>query len=493
MLGAISRLGPMWCQKRFRYPAVAVVAAIAAASLMGTYSPWTAKIGPGEVRLSAGWQWGGSTTVEIPPLGDITASTHWAPVNVKASLMSVDTDQVQQTVSADNPADVLEDQVRDGLTDALPYFALRTLVIALFIGIICAAVLAPLDRRAVLAGALAAVLVVGALLGTTWRTYDVAAFEQPRYSGSLTQAPRVLAAVRKHVGGLDDARRKLSTLSNQVSDLYKVTDPSNTAQQFDTSILHVSDLHSNPVGFELTRNLATSFGVDAIIDTGDVTSFGLPIETRATELLAGMPAPYYVVFGNHDSPQVREALRATPGVIELDNTVAEVKGIKILGVGDPTFTATNETSTEEANERKRAQAAAVRGQLLANPGTGILAVHSIVQAGEAFGGVPLVIAGHAHEHSIINRDNTTALVVGSTGAGGVGAFTVTAEPQYEAEVLRFEGGVLRAVDYVTLNGAEGDFTVVRSVVPLDSIPPDNKPAEDPTVSTTTSTTTQPRR
>lgn len=66
-------------------------------------------------------------------------------------------------------------------------------------------------------------------------------------------------------------------------------------------VLHVSDIHSNPLGLELAFRLAESFEVDAVLDTGDLTSFGLPIEASIIELIADLDIPYLWVPSNHDS------------------------------------------------------------------------------------------------------------------------------------------------------------------------------------------------
>jgi hypothetical protein len=80
------------------------------------------------------------------------------------------------------------------------------------------------------------------------------------------------------------------------------------------------------------------------------------------------------------------------------------------------------------------------------------------------GWVPVVVAGHTHERSSSSEDGTTFLTVGSTGATGLGSFMVDTRAAYEAEVLRFDGSRLVAVDYVTLRGVSGEFTVERQVV-----------------------------
>jgi predicted phosphodiesterase len=229
-------------------------------------------------------------------------------------------------------------------------------------------------------------------------------------------------------------------------------------------ILHVSDVHSNPLGLEVTRQLAERFAVDAVLDTGDLTSFGLPIEGRLGELVQRIPARYLFVPGNHDSPANRQTLGQVPNVELLDGTVADVGGVRILGVADPTFTASNEINGDQAAAIKLARTSEL-GARAAAESPAVLAVHDPVLAEGAFGHVPVVVAGHVHQRSAARKAGTLVLTVGSTGSTGLGSFTVNTARSYEAEVLRFVDGHLVAVDYVTLRGVEGSFRVDRQLVP----------------------------
>jgi len=95
----------------------------------------------------------------------------------------------------------------------------------------------------------------------------------------------------------------------------------------------------------------------------------------------------------------------------------------------------------------------------------VLAVHDRRLAEESTGKVPLVVAGHVHRRTSETENGTLTLTVGSTGSTGLGAFTVEAEQAYEAEVLHFRDGRLDVVDYVTVRGISGEFSVERQVIP----------------------------
>jgi hypothetical protein len=69
-----------------------------------------------------------------------------------------------------------------------------------------------------------------------------------------------------------------------------------------------------------------------------------------------------------------------------------------------------------------------------------------------------------HERTSREEEGTLILTVGSTGATGLGSFTLETDSPYEAEVLRFDGGELIGIDYITLSGVGGSFTIERSLV-----------------------------
>jgi predicted MPP superfamily phosphohydrolase len=239
-----------------------------------------------------------------------------------------------------------------------------------------------------------------------------------------------------------------------------VAEPVSTPDEGSVAILHVSDIHSNPIGVQIARELAREFDVDAVLDTGDVTSFGASIEGRIAGLIEQIPVPYIFVPGNHDSFGNRAALAAADNVTMLTEDIVEVNGVEILGWADPTFTASDETSTEEANEIRSAESVDV-AERVRNHLPDVLAVHDARLAEQAIGDVPLVLAGHTHEADLDVDDGTVLMTVGSTGATGLGSFIVESDAEYEAEVLYFEDGQAIAYDYITLSGFGDDFTVER--------------------------------
>ena len=446
----------------------AALAAVAGAAVALVALAWTgsmeARVGPGRVQIETALTRAGRTTVQLPPLGRLTAATHRAPVALTATVLEVDLEGAQSALEDPDPAGALEARMADDLGVALRRFALRTIGLSAVLGAV-GGLLLP-GRRWVdpLAGAAAGALVVTVLFGATWAPYDRAAFDELTFEGELVRVPGLLEAAERNLEDLESVRGRVDVLSARLADLY-ATSAGEIAggAPGETSILHVSDLHLNPIGAELVVQLAADLDVDAVLDTGDVTSFGLPVEARFGEVLAAAPVPYLLVPGNHDSPANRRQLAGIEGITVVDGEVVEVRGVRILGVADPTFTATNEVSTEQARAVKLDQADEV-ADLVAAEDPDVLAVHDRVQASASMGRVPLVVAGHLHERTDRVDGGTRVLTVGSTGATGLGELTVETQRPYEAQVLRFRDGGLVAIDYLRVQGVGGDFTLERRLV-----------------------------
>jgi predicted phosphodiesterase len=438
-----------------------LVVAMLAASLT---SRSEARIGVGTVEFHVSAGGSGRTELVLPPLGRVTARTHRLPVTLTAEVTSLDVAAVGDLVGADDPGARARDQAAAAVESQARQLALRLVTLSAIVGAATAAI-APGRRWTHLptgaaGGAVGAVL----LLGGVWVGYDVRAFESdPRFEGELERAPALLATVQRHVDDVDVVRSRVGILGARIAELYTAVDEEPASATTGTKILHVSDIHSNPLGIEIVARLVENFDVDAVLDTGDLTSFGSTVETRIGDLIAALDVPYLLVPGNHDAPAVRAAFDALPHVTLLDRTTHRIGAVDVLGVADPTFTADNEVSTDEANEMKL-DTAPVVGRLVRRHDPDVLAIHDTRQAETAAGYVPLVVAGHSHTRKVEQRDGTVFLTVGSTGATGLGSFTVDTDLAYEAEVLTFRGDRLVAVDYISLPGFDGSFTVEHTVI-----------------------------
>lgn len=436
--------------------------ATASYAALGLLPPVRHEAGPAtfEAALAPG---AGRTVLRIPPLGTVAANTHTPPVALRMTLSEVDVPSLTDSVGDASARAELAEAVEEDLRALGPRLVWQSCIGAAVVGAIAAAVVWRRRVVYVVAGAAGGVAAALVLLGGAAISFDVAAFEQPRFTGALVRAPVVIDALQSGQVSLGSIESRYETAADRLSELLAlVAEPNRDPTDDSVAILHVSDIHSNPLGVQLARRLAERFDVDAVLDTGDLTSFGVTAEARIGRLIERIDVPYFLVPGNHDSAANEAALDRVSNLTVLDRSVAEVEGIRILGWGDPTDTNWNHIPPEEAAAIRVEEGESTAAEV-ARSAPDVLAVHDSRLAEASFGEVPLVLAGHYHRRIVAEEDGTLVLSVGSTGATGL-KFFVEAERDYEAEVLYFRDGTAVAVDYVRFGGLGGDFEIERDAL-----------------------------
>ena len=418
-------------------------------------------LGPGTVEVSVRPATSGSMVLSFPPLGSVSAPTHKGPAPVTGERREID---VQPLIAGGGRLDIetLTSSVREDLGPALRSIVLRVVLVGAAVGAASVLVLPRRRPTRVVAGVLIGAVTSTSVVAVTLWGFDPGRFEEPTYEGPLAAGGSVLAAITSGDRSGLDAR--LDVLAARVADLYSASVTSDIeGSSGDVAILHVSDLHLNPVGVGLARQLAESFEVDAIVDTGDTTSFGFPLEESFSDLFADFDVPYYFVAGNHASPTNRTAFASAEGITSIDRKVVDVNGIRVLGFDDPVVTSTRTVEREERARIMKSAEPELR-RLVEDDSPDVVAIHNPVMASAVAGEVPVVIAGHLHRSVLSADDGTVVAVVGSAGATGLGSLTVEADLPYMAQILRFRSGELVAIDTIELTGTSGDFMVQRRLV-----------------------------
>lgn len=444
-----------------------------------------ARIGPATVRLSArpALSLDGSSRLALPPFGSVTAHTHLGPLAFRATLDDVDVQALGRLID-DAPAS-------GGLE----------------------ATLAPLERQAhhaafLFLGKLALLGVAGSLLGVllfprrTWRvlrrclaggtaavvlmlvpalvTFDVGAFRAPRYQGAVEYAPTLIGDVRTGLQRLHTLRDEMALISENLNRAYQALakPPPNLAGGDVVRVLHVSDLHLNPTGFDLAQRLAAYFAVDAVVDTGDMGTWGLAFEPAVAAKVRGFRVngrelPYLFVKGNHDSPELVRAVARNPNAHVLNWSAYTIDGISFYGVGDPSFSPGEGYRTDEFELLKRARSIEVGEAIDArSPRPDVLLVHDPQLATYAVGHVATVLDGHLHAFGLQLVNGTRMVTDGTTGAAGPDGLRNRNPQPYGAEVLYFDSRTRRplAVDRITVDSLRTDalqatFSVQRILFP----------------------------
>jgi predicted phosphodiesterase len=234
--------------------------------------------------------------------------------------------------------------------------------------------------------------------------------------------------------------------------------PAYTADPSTIRMLHVSDLHLNPAGWEVIRSVAKQFEVDLIVDSGDITDHGSGPEDRYLDAIGTLGVPYVFVRGNHDSVGTESAVAAQPNAVVLNHTVQEVAGLRLLGAPDPRFTPDKDTRGKKPPPTIKQVGDQLAATARAQPATASIdavVVHDPDMGLPVDGAVPLILAGHRHKRDVHRLDGGTLMFdQGSTGAGSLRGLEGEKPTPVQLSVLYFDRDTrtLQAWDDITLGG-----------------------------------------
>jgi predicted MPP superfamily phosphohydrolase len=420
-----------------------------------------APIGPFDTTLAARPSLTGVSTIRLAPLGSIELDTHAPPINVVLRVDELRPDEATRIAQDPAVLEQVEDEIAADTRDALLALLLRVVLVSAVGGGIGAVVLGRRTWQAGAAGTAIGALVAGVVAATCVATFAPEAVAEPRYSGLLATAPNAVGDVESIVEHFDDYRLQLTELVSNVATLYQAGQslPSLDPGDETVRVLHVSDIHNNPQAFDLIEELVDQFELDAVIDTGDLTDWGTEPENRLIGRVGDLPVPYVWVRGNHDSRRTQAAVAAQPNAVVLDDTVAEVAGLRMWGIGDPRYTPDKDQPTARDSERDQADAFAdeAASKLSTLGGVDIVVVHDSRIAADMGDQVPLVLAGHTHKPSEAELGDATLLVEGSTGGAGLRGLQGDDPHPLTASVLYFDPTTDRLVVYdrITVDGLGG--------------------------------------
>jgi predicted phosphodiesterase len=453
----------------------------------------TVAMGPFRVQLVSTFG-RGVTVIALPPFGRLTADTHRAPIHFSATVREVEVRELTRTIGNGGIDHLVRVVRRDALRQVFP-FALRLLGAAILGAVLLALISFRTHWRAVGLAVATAFVAVAGCETVAWSTYRPAALLNPTFSGSLALAPRLIGPARTAIDKIDEFRAELTRVLEGAARVYTSIQASPLGGGDEIKVLHISDIHLSPLGMEFAQEVAGAFDVDFVVDTGDITSFGTPVEQLILSDIAGFGRPYVFVRGNHDSLDLQEAVRRIPNAIVLNGDTKLVRGLSIYGRGDPVFTPNKLSALddEELADRVRAAGPGIMfdASRLSHP-PDIVAVHDDRMAETVAGHVPLVISGHFHQPSAAVVDGTLFLRVGSTGGAGANVFTQVGGVPLSAEVLYFSRESpleLVAYDLIEQSPESGSLTVRRHLISeeygtLVPTPPTTTPTPTPTATPT---------
>lgn len=409
----------------------------------------------------------GITAVKVPPIGEIKARTHRTPVGISLSLEKVGFSQVKRLADTNISSQELLAKAEADIIDSVRRLVIRLLLLGAVGGLFAGLLLPARNAKRVAAALCVGVIAVALPVAAVVREYNIKAWRQPQYSGMLAAAPWLIDTAEDKLQEFDLFRGEMRRVAANLYAFYtkvenwKPVDLGNDRLK----VLHVGDIHNNPVAFDIIHRIVRDFDVDMVVDTGDMTDFGTPIEAGIAEKVGALDVPYVFIPGNHDSPSVLEALKEQENVLVVENDVITVRGLRIFGLSEPASEAFSAvpSEAEHLNELSR-EAARQYEEMKRAPD--IVAAHSIRQAVALVGRSPVILVGHTHTPALDTREGSVVADVGTSGAAGIRNFQVDEDLPYSFKLLHFDkrSRALLAADSLALSGASRDFVLERRLI-----------------------------
>jgi predicted phosphodiesterase len=427
----------------------------------------------------------GGTTIDLSPLGSISAATHQLPLELKIKLHYIGTGAITQPTltSIDN-----WNRIYEGLINNIKPFIVKQLLIIFFAAVFSVLLIWRSRLSTALISGLACSLLMALLLIGTYQSYQAQALREPVYCGIIALAPQVIPDPGKIMDRLEeiqaDTRKivgNISVLMSNSNGLAFLSTP--IEENAFKKVLLISDLHSNPLGVQFIKEISSAFQVDLILDAGDLTDLGTSLEAEYGAGISSIKTPYVFCPGNHDTPEIIDFVKNLDNATVLEGGIVDISGIRILGAADP-LSASKEVEMEDAlaweklmQERVSALRKSAQEEELPPH---LLVVHHPKIAQQLAEDFPLIVYGHTHQQSIKVNKDSIMLNPGTSGAAGLrGLYAKQAVP-YSAMVLYLnDEGLAAAVDTVKYEPFSDRFYIERKLLHPSMRKPQVFWSEDP--------------
>lgn len=294
--------------------------------------------------------------------------------------------------------------------------------------VVAAAVLVATVRRRRWSGRGPLLRVLGAaVLATALTAASVAVTYRPdRVTGFASNG--LLSTVQSNANLLDDVQNRSTQVAPYLTNLVALTgalqqrySPAVATQPVALRLLLISDLHLGNQ-YPLVKKLVETEKVDAVVDSGDLVTFGTTEEAEAAGMfdgIASLGVPYFFVRGNHDATSATDTalldrLAKIPNVVLLQRDAetfasADLNGIRIRGVNDTRWFGDDGKRTAAVQEPA---IAAYESAVAGEPVPDLFVTHHPVGARTVPAGV--TINGHMHSAQLEGH----RIQVGSFTGGG---------------------------------------------------------------------------
>lgn len=375
----------------------------------------------------------------LGPFGELSWNTHTAPIDVEASFLL--SPKVRDLPDLEDLQDI-----RLGLLG-------RKLFWLVLAGALAGAVVAEGSRRRRLAtagiGAASAAGLFALVMGLSILTFDARALNEPRYRGPIKDVPRVLRLLKEVQRDWTGVRRNINKMVAGLERIHAQIVAAGTEPTPAPTVkfLVVSDLHNNPLGLLLAKELVRRFDADAVLNAGDFTDRGTAPEGELFARFADLGVPQVIVGGNHEDVATLQRVERIPGVVVLESRegrdVREIGGVTVLGDTDPNaYFIGSDPSNDVAEEQIPLLCERLRDRLFAT-GADVVLVHDprmgtcAADAAKEAARPLAFVWGHLHRQAFEREGAVVSVSPGTSGANGLKTPRAAA---YGFALLEFEPG-----------------------------------------------------
>lgn len=445
------------------------VAILGSLLLINILSPANFSYGPFLIQLSTKWFSENLTQLNFPPVGKVNFVTHYLPVKLRLTLLSIDLQALETWLDEiENREKVKEDLFARAKT-WLQVFILRVVGLSVLGGSLALLIwkrqVSWMSKGGII-GFLFAVLIIA----TVYITFNPSAFQDPQYVGMLEAAPWIVGLIENGLENLERLGEELKLVAGNLDLLFNRVGNIEAWRVIkdELVILHISDIHNNLVALNFIQEIIRRFPVDLIIDTGDISDYGTALEVELTQKISEWDLPYIFVPGNHDSPAVINKLQEFSNVIVIRGGTVNIKGLVITGIMDPAALSRDIAPVlDQTVQEYQEKLVTLVEDLGCRPD--IVAVHNLLIARDLIGRVPVILHGHDHALRMEEVRGTVIVDAGTSGAAGIRGFTAKEGIPYGLALLRLgidEKGKrkLKVVDLIKVYSREKGFIVERRII-----------------------------
>ncbi|HZK17854.1 MAG TPA: metallophosphoesterase [Clostridia bacterium] len=413
----------------------------------------------------------GCTRIVIPPVGFIEADTHRLPLEITVTLNNIDLETVKELVESPPEKEQLESEILPNIHKAAKHIALKMIILAAMGGLFGAFLVKRGISKGLLFGAAGTALLFAILTLAVAQTYNVQKFYAPQFKGILESAPWMVSSAEKRIADLHAFRNQITTISNNVNELSKKLDniqPISEAPE-GLRILHVSDIHNNPAAFDFILKITDAFDVDLVVDTGDISDLGTPLEALLLDMLNQLEIPYLFVPGNHETPDITLALKQYKQVRVIENKGSyEHKGLSITGIADPVSTGYEVNLSVEFDWAAYLESIGFQDNTVGEDPPDLIAVHNPESIEYMKRKSPVILTGHTHKTAITEQAESVVISAGTTGGAGLRGLQHNEDIPYTAVLLHFSDTGennyrLVAADTLQIGNISGQLSLQRNI------------------------------